>query len=234
MRLNFFVIIFGITLTTTAVFAQEINQTDASGERHGLWEKYYPESNQLRFAGEFHHGKERGKFKFYCQTCGDQPSAIIDYGRGNDIAKVKYLDLKGKVISEGKMKHQKRMGEWVYYHKDSDRVMSQENYSDGVLHGMTTTYYPNGKITEETEYKLGVKDGKNNFYSSQGVLIRKLIYQDDKLHGPAFYYDAHGQLTIEGAYKAGRKDGLWKYYENGKVVLEETYPIKYDNKPRVE
>src|SRR5690554_7905633 len=57
MRLNFFVIIFGITLTTTAVFAQDINQTDASGERHGLWEKYYPESNQLRFTGEFHHGK---------------------------------------------------------------------------------------------------------------------------------------------------------------------------------
>ena len=100
MRSSFFIIIFGLTLTTAAAYAQDVNQMDASGERHGLWEKYYPESNQLRFTGEFHHGKERGKFKFYCQTCGDQPSAIIDYGRGNDIAKVKYLDLKGKEASK--------------------------------------------------------------------------------------------------------------------------------------
>lgn len=235
MKTSFLFIIFGMMLGTSIAHSQQdINQKDESGQRHGYWEKYYPETEQLRYKGTFHHGKEKGEFKFYCEECGDTPNAIISYNKGNHIAQVKYFDLKGKLISEGKMDNQKRIGEWVYYHENSDQVMSRENYSDGKLHGRTTTYYPNEMKTEEINYKDGIQDGENNYYSSQGVLLKKLLYKDGKLHGPAFYYDAHGQTTIEGAYKEGKKDGLWKYFENGNVVLEEEYPIEHDKKPQTE
>lgn len=224
----FFITLF---LSTSLMFSQkEINQFDEAGKRHGVWKKYYDETDQLRYEGTFEHGKEVGEFKFYCEDCKDKPNAILRYNKRDHIADVQYLDKKGKVISEGKMENQKRIGKWKYYHPNSDLLMSEENYSNGILDGMTITYYPNGRKTEEIEYKNGAQNGIHNYYSEEGILIKKLKYEDDQLHGPAFYYDAQGQLTIEGFYKHGKKDKTWKYYENGEVVLEEEYPMKHERK----
>lgn len=219
---------FGITLLCVDVFSQsEINQTDAQGQRHGVWQKTYPGSKQLRYKGTFEHGKEVGEFKFYCAECKDKPSVVKNFQDKDDIANVKYFSIKGELISEGKMKGKDRIGEWVYYHEKSKSVMTREHYKDGKLHGKVTTYYPNGKTTEEADYKNGIKDGEDNYYSPDGVLLKKLLYEDDQLQGEAIYYDGYGNVVIEGFYKNGKKHGLWKYYKDGKVNVEETFPKKY-------
>ena len=41
-----------------------INGFDADGARHGLWKKYYPGTDQLRYEGRFQHGKEIGECKY--------------------------------------------------------------------------------------------------------------------------------------------------------------------------
>lgn len=216
---------FGIILLCTNAFPQsEINQMDAQGQRHGLWQKTYPGSKQLRYEGTFEHGKEVGEFKFYCAECKDKPSVVKDFSSKDDIANVKYFTIKGKLVSEGKMKAKDRIGEWLYYHEKTKAVMTSENYENGMLHGKVVTYYPNGKITEESNYKKGIKEGENNYYSPDGVLLKKLFYKDDELQGEAFYYDGYGNVIIEGFYKNGKKHGLWKYYKDGKVTLEETFP----------
>lgn len=212
-------------------FAQTAyNQYDEDGKRHGTWQKYYPDSKQLRYEGKFNHGKEVGEFRFYCEDCKDKPNAVIRYTKNSHIADATYFDKKGKTVGYGKMENQKRIGKWVFFHPGTEKIMSEENYSDGALHGLTVTYYPNGNKTEEIEYRQGEQHGVHNYYSETGVRIKELLYQDGKLHGPALYSDAHGQTTIEGAYKNGKKDGLWKYYENGEVVLEETYPKKHERR----
>lgn len=224
-------LVLTLFLSSPLLFSQkEINQFDEAGKRHGIWKKHYSDSTQLRYEGTFEHGKEVGEFKFYCEDCKDKPNAILQYNKRNNIADVQYLDKKGKIISEGKMENQKRIGKWKYYHPNSDILMSEENYSNGKLDGITVTYYPNGKKTEEIDYKAGVENGIHNYYSQEGILIKKLLFENGKLNGPAFYYDASGHLTIEGFYKQGKKDKTWKYYENGEVVLEEEYPIKYERK----
>lgn len=223
------VLIFFFGIISVTCFSQsEINQTDANGKRHGLWKKFYDNSQQTRYEGTFEHGKEVGEFKFYCEDCKDKPSVIKKFSGKDEISEVKYLNTKGKTISEGKMKGRDRIGEWIIYHEKSEVPMSRENYSNGKLEGKKTTYYPNGKITEEIEYKNGLKEGENNYYSPTGILIKKLQYKADELQGPAMYYDGHGNVTIEGFYKNDKKHGLWKYYQDGNVVLEETYPKKYD------
>ncbi len=215
----------GISLFSSEGFSQsEINQTDAQGKRHGVWKKTYPGTEQLRYEGTFDHGKEVGEFKFYCEKCKDKPTVIKNFNGKDNIADVKYFTIKGKLVSEGKMKGKDRIGEWVYYHEKSKNVMTRENYINGKLDGKVTTYYPNGKITEETNYIKGIKEGEDNYYSPEGVLLKKLLYKEDQLQGPALYYDAYGNVVIEGFYKDGKKHGLWKYYKNGKVILEETYP----------
>jgi len=108
--------------------------------------------------------------------------------------------------------------------------MTKEFYVDGKLEGLIVTYYTNNKVTEETEYKNGIKEGVNNYYSPQGVLLKKLHNKDDQLNGPATYYDAYGNIVIIGQYKNGKKHGPWKYYKNQEVILEETYPKSYKKK----
>lgn len=227
MKLNVFILFFGIIFCSFDSLSQEeFNQTDAQDKPHGVWKKYYEGTQQLRYEGQFEHGKEVGEFKFYCEDCKDKPEAIKKFNHKDNIAEVKYFTKKGKILSEGKMKGKERIGEWITYHKNTNIPMIRENYQKGKLTGKSSIYYPDGKITEELYYFNGLKEGANIYYSRMGVVIKKLQYKDDKLHGPATYYDGHGDLIIEGSYKDDKKDGLWKYYKNGKLVLEESFPKK--------
>ena len=45
--------------------AQDVNQLDADGKRHGIWKKNFENTKILRYQGEFFHGKEIGVFTFY-------------------------------------------------------------------------------------------------------------------------------------------------------------------------
>lgn len=217
-------IFFGMIFSSSALLAQEINQLDSNGKRHGLWQKNFDASDQLRYEGQFEHGKEIGTFKFYCDDCKTQPMVIKEFSSKNEVAHVRYYTKSGKLVSEGKMDGKNRIGEWVYYHEKSESVMTREFYVAGTLDGRKTTHYPNGQITEELNYKNGSREGANNYYAPDGVLLKKLQYINDQLHGPAEYYDAAGNLSIKGQYVKGKKHGLWKYYKNGKVELEEIYP----------
>ncbi len=211
-------------ISANSIIAQEVNQLDDAGKRHGIWKKFYPNTKQLRYEGQFEHGEEVGTFKFYCEDCGDKPTTTKDFKPNSDIAVVKYFTIKGKLVSEGQMKGKDRIGEWVYFQKKSNNIMSKEVYVAGNKDGVQTTYYPDGKVTEELTYANGIKQGDNFYYSPEGTLLKKLIYHDDKLHGPAEYYDANGNVTIKGYYKNDKKHGLWQYFKDGKVELEETYP----------
>ena len=227
MKLNFLLFFFGIIFFPIHSFSQkEINQTDDQDNPHGVWKKYYDGTEQLRYEGKFHHGKEVGEFRFYCEECKEQPIAIKKFHNKNNIADVKYFDPKGNLLSEGKMDGEDRIGEWITYHRNSKVAIVRETYSKGMLHGKKSTYYPDGKITEELEYSEGLRNGANIYYARNGVVIKNLIYKNDQLHGPASYFDGHGNLLIEGAYKDDKKHGVWKYYQNGDVILEETFPKK--------
>ena len=219
-----FLFFFGIFLNLTNLHAQDINQFDADGKRHGLWQKKFKGTDQLRYEGTFEHGKEVGTFKFYCEDCKKSPMAVKEFKANSPISEVKYYTIKGKLVSEGKMDGKDRIGEWLFYPKKASTVMTREFYKYGKLDGIKTTYYLNKVVTEEITYKNGLKEGPNNYYSPEGILLKKLNYRNDQLVGPAYYYDAGGNLSIEGNYKEGKKKGLWKYYKNGKVVLEEIYP----------
>jgi antitoxin component YwqK of YwqJK toxin-antitoxin module len=217
-------LVFGSFLSLTTLVAQGVNQVDANGERDGLWQKFYEGTSQLRYEGTFQHGKEVGTFKFYCQECKTVPTVVKEFKANSVLSNVKYYTPKGDLVSVGAMDGKERIGEWVYYHKNSQKVMTREFYKNGKRDGKKTTFYLNDLITEETTYLNGVKEGANNYYSPDGVLLKKLQYRNDALFGAAIYYDAVGNISIEGTYKNDKKHGLWKYYKNGELTLEEIYP----------
>ena len=221
-------------LLTTFISAQSINQLDADGKRHGIWEKNFEGTKQVRYQGEFIHGKEIGLFKFYKYI--KKRSVLTATKQFNDkenIADVKFLSSIGKVISEGKMVGKLYVGKWIYYHKNSTKVMTHETYdNNGKLDNKRFVYYEHGKIAEEANYIKGSLEGISTWYSKNGVIIKMFIYENNELHGLAKYYSEEGVMLAQGYYKRGKKTGIWKYYNNGKLVKKTdfTYVPKYKKK----
>ena len=92
-----------------------------------------------------------------------------------------------------------------------------------------TTYYENGKILSEINYKDGKRNGKCKYYSKNGKVLSKLNYKAGKAEGLYKSYYENGQLKEEGNFKYtdegvySRKEGIWKtYYEDGQLKTEST------------
>lgn len=207
------------------LMAQEINQFDANGKHHGIWKKNFDGTNILRYEGAFLHGKEIGTFKFYKNI---KKKAVLtatkEFNETDNKAYVKFFASTGKVISEGHMDGKKYIGEWKYYQKTNNKLLTLEHYNDfGNLNGERMVYYPNGQIAEKKTYKNGKLDGISVVYSDTNVLLSELIYVNGELHGYAKYYSPKAELVAEGLYKNDKKVGVWKYYEDGKLTEEKNF-----------
>lgn len=227
-----FLILFLFTIIS--VSAQNINQFDANGKRHGIWKKNFDKTQILRYEGEFNHGKEIGEFKFYKNL---NKKAVLTasktFNDTNTVANVKFYTSRGKVISEGQMNGKIYIGDWKYYQKNSNGLLILEHYNSfGNLEGERTVYYKNGQITEKQYYKNGKLEGESISYSENAVVLKQFIYVNDELHGVSKYYNPKGDLITEGRYKNGKKHGIWKFYENGKLkeLKDFTYKSKYKKK----
>ena len=209
-------------LSVTSISAQEkVNQYDKNGERTGVWKKYY-KNDRIRYQGQFEAGKEIGVFKFYSMVSSEHPIIIKTFSKDTDIAKVAFFTEEGVLESEGEMNKELRIGKWVFYHKEGKTIISEENYINGLLHGVSKTYYKDGKTTEMLFYKEGKLNGNIQRFSDEGVLLDDLNYIDGKLEGLANYYDTFGKLRATGEYENDEKIGDWKYFEDGEKVDQKT------------
>jgi antitoxin component YwqK of YwqJK toxin-antitoxin module len=216
------------------MFAQTINEFDTNGKRHGVWKKNFEDTHITRYEGQFNHGKEIGLFKFYKNYKNKAIlTATKQFNELDDTAEVKFLASNGRVISEGTMRGKTYFGTWKYYQKNSDQLLTIEQYNnEGQLNGERLVYYPNGQIAEKKSYINGKLNGVSEWYSTKKVVLKSFIYDNDELHGDAKFYNPKGELISQGQYKRGKKDGVWTYYENGKLVSEKdfTYKPKYIKK----
>lgn len=204
---------------------ERINRLDNNGKRHGEWKKYFDDSDQVRYEGVFEHGKEIDTFKFY-KPEQEKPAAIKVFNRKNDSVDMKFFDHKGRLESEGIIVDENREKTWKYYRKGNlDQPIMTEEYQNGKLHGWKITYYSDGKPTEKTHYKQGLKDGELLIYGQNGQLLQKYNYKNDKLHGNSKIFNAEGNINSEGAYKQGLRDGEWRFYSEGKLDSIQKYPL---------
>lgn len=223
--------IFFLLLSFNLVVAQEINQFDAQGKRHGKWMKTYEGTDQVRYRGTFDHGKEVGTFEFFKlpeennnkQQKASHLFATKTYSPGSNLVEMNYFTPKGNLLSSGQMKNQQRTGKWIYYHPDSEKIMRTEQYENGKLNGEQIIYFLNGNITKKAHYQNGTLHGMVQIYAENGTLLKYFNYQNGELNGKARYYNSNGDLILEGTYKNNLKDGVWKTYEGGKVVKTETF-----------
>ena len=217
----YYCLFFTISLTTVRS-QNSVNQYDNDGKRHGLWTKNYHKTDQVRYRGVFRHGKEIDTFKYFTLSEGKSVlSATKVFNQKDNLSDVIFYASNKKVISEGQMNGRDYVGQWIYYHKNSDAKMIVENYnSKGELDGERIVYYKDGAIAEKTSYKNGKLDGEAKWYSEQKLCYRTSQYENDQLNGLTAYFDNKGKLSSQGHYKDDQKAGLWTYYEDGKLKKE--------------
>ena len=211
--------------TLSLVAQNNFNQFDDNGERHGPWRKFFKNTNMVRYSGTFEHGKEVGEFLFYSLKSGKSVlTSSKVFNSDNNLAQVKFFASNGRDISEGQMNGKLHVGPWIYYHKNSKVIMTQEFYNnEGKLNGMRTTYYKNSKIAAEVSFVNGFKQGISKSFSQSGILINKINYEAGEMDGIAEFYDKEGQLIKKGTYLNGLKHGSWFEYENQQLVNELLY-----------
>lgn len=220
-------------LITTTTYAQEFNQFDKNGERHGEWKKKYEGTDKLRYQGQFEHGKEIGVFKFYHKEAkGSHPSCIKEFTKTSDVAHVKYYTSTGIFLSEGKTKGKLRIGTWKYYERVSGVLIEEENYENGMLNGIKTSYYQNGKVLQTETYKNDLLDGKKKMYAPNGNIVSEYSYVKGKRDGYFVEYDKKGEKSLTGKYTANKPRGVWKYYTDGKLTRTKDYTMSNNPKKK--
>ena len=108
----------------------------------------------------------------------------------------------GNVVGkeQGKISKGKIDGEWISYW-DNGQLMSQQNYKDGLKDGEHLDYFENGKLRLKVNWKDGRWEGEWREYWDNGVLMYFRNYKDGTLDGEWLSYNYNGQLTFKGNWK---------------------------------
>lgn len=197
-----------------------LNALDSNGKKHGIWKGIYPESKRARYEGSFVHGKEIGVFKYFDDTKAGSVIATREFNAVDSGAYTIFYDQKNNKVSEGKSVNKLNEGSWKYYHQESDKVMTTENYKNGKLEGVRTVFYLSGKLAEEATYVKNLKEGIYKKYSENGIVLEESMYKNNEYNGLAIFRDPDGSIVSKGQFVNGKKAGMWQFFEKGKLSKE--------------
>ena len=137
--------LFILLTFSISINAQNINQLNSSGKKHGIWKKTYDNGN-LRYSGEFSNDIPIGIFYYYYKT-GELQLEKEFFHKGT--AAATYIFYKnGNLKASGLYVNELKDSTWNYYNRDSVLIL-QEVYSKGILNGAVKTFYDEGSIYEE-------------------------------------------------------------------------------------
>lgn len=202
--------------------AQELNQVDDKGLKHGKWRKTF-ENGVIKYEGQFRNNRPFGEFRYYYETA--ELKTIMTFSDDGVIAYSRSFHANGKLMAQGKYINQQKDSTWTFFSDIDGKLIIREDYIDGRKHGKSILYFPdNEQVAEVTEFKMGIKDGEYLKCFPDGRIMTKTTYQNNSLHGDFTVFYNSGAIEIKGKYLNGEKSGNWEYFsEDGKALTEEQY-----------
>ena len=105
-----------------------------------------------------------------------------------------------------------------FYLNNKTKVDGVKTISKGTTHGRVISYYPNGQITCECNYKNDKRDSIQVYHNERGYIENISNYRDNKQDGKTTYYFDNGKIWSEIIYKYGKPwEVLTNYDVNGKL-----------------
>ena len=210
----------------------QYNQTDSQGRKTGKWKKVYS-NGKTRYEGQFDKGMPYGTFTYY--NTNGQITTILKYSKDGHYAECKMYYVKGQLRATGYYHDRKKDSTWLYYSLETQNVVAEENYKDGVKNGVWRIFYNNGQLSSEVFWVNGKKHGTWKEFFPDGTKRLETKYVNDRLDGDYKLYNLNGQVIKQGKYVNGKRDGIWvifddrgqkkkvEYINDGWVEKEEFY-----------
>ena len=146
----------------------------------------------------------------------------------------------GTIKSSGYRKGTLLDSTWSFYDLYGCKIL-EENYLLNKKHGVVIKYDPLEKIKLISNYKEGLKYGRELIYFTKGnnLIQKEIYYSKNKRHGNCYEYDKNKNIITITKYdmgliiekeminrkdRDGNKHGIWKeFYKNGLIKKEEKY-----------
>lgn len=195
------------------------NQLDINGLKQGSWQKKYP-NGKLAYHAQFVDDKPLGLLVRYHEN--GHKMAVIDYF-DDGTAFAQLFSPQGALIAEGYYRGENaKHGAWKYYR--SGKLVMDEQYENGLLHGASQLYYPDGKVYERKRYKNGKEAGVYEQLDVRGSLVFEMMFENGAQNGGVRYYYDNNRIRISGRYENGVRVGEWTFFDpDGKVERKTTY-----------
>tara|TARA_Y100001972_G_C7656895_1_gene330843 strand:- start:1224 stop:1952 length:729 start_codon:yes stop_codon:yes gene_type:complete len=107
----------------------------------------------------------------------------------------------------------------VHTYDEEGNVRTSINYQDNKKHGKSYLYYDNSQqVLLEMTYENGMRTDTAYKYYSNGDIYRKTPYENDRVHGQVQVFYRNGQLQAQVPYHMGYKStALVEYKLNGEM-----------------
>ncbi len=175
-----------------------------------LYKKFYYENGKVSSEGYIKNGKPDGYWKTYYEdgtlkSEGNRLNFELD-------SLWKFYNEKGEIVVNIKYKNGLKNGLRITYN-ENEKI--SENFVGNIKQGLTTVYYPSGKIKKTTNFKDGREHGISTEYTENGIITTIIEYKRGFITNQEF---------INRTNKDGSKQGLWKYfYPDGNIKMEAWY-----------
>lgn len=104
-------------------------------------------------------------------------------------------------------------------------IQIEKNYKKGKLNGLTSEYYENGNLKEEVSYINGKKEGVLKQYYEQGTLMSQAVYKNDKINGEYRIYDLSQRLIYNfKSTNSVLKSGIYHYKDINEQIKATEIP----------
>lgn len=178
----------------------------------------YYPNGNVKSKGIYHDDKRHGRREDYSPNGKLQLVRFYEHGR---FVGYSYLDKNSNEIPMVPINNES--GKISTYY-DNGNISREMEYKNGYLIDGFKEYYYSGKLLEEASYIHGEFNGKRMEYFPNGTIKKERHYSLGDLNGVVKEYFENGNLKKEETYLYGVKEGVTKMYDiDGKLLLEETY-----------
>lgn len=135
------------------------------------------------------------------------------------------LYVKKRHVIDGAFSHGLEDGEWTFF-QENGKVEIKAAIKNGVMHGLTKSWYNNGQLLQQKNYVNGLLQGAVVTYHEDGREWINVTYKDGLYHGKFLQWTGGGTLYLDLNFYEGKLHGKQQYYHtNGKKAFE----VMYDN-----
>jgi len=213
-------LVLSLLLLSLNCFAQEINQTDATGRKQGNWIYYGKDRPELGYPadgkveeGTYVNDRKEGIWTKY-HADGKTPKIIGEYGNNRPMKQYRKFYENGQLKEIGCFEKNQNCDSLKRFYENG-QLEYEAYYAGGHISGRVNEYYPNGTLKFTCVYSGsgGISDSYS--FTETGIPShttsgRSCKWGDEYVISYMPYSDT--TKTINQTDKLGRKQGHWIYY----------------------